>query len=156
MKRVYINFTEYDRSEWFSIKSVGTRFKESVQNFKKSLIESLEIGPDDCHLFSLVWCDLTTEDYDRLLKLPLNESMYSGEDYDFFKYLIETYDLYNQVVCEDDNSGNFEIINMYCEDHNLDFDDEDIYQEVCDLMWNDDIIYTRYIKKYVNTKFRLQ
>jgi hypothetical protein len=150
MKKVFINFTDYSNGEWTSIHYVGTDYQTSVQEFKKNLKESLSIGPDDQHSFNLVYVNLRNKDYDKLIELINSETDVN----DFMKYLIDEYDLYSKVVCCDDNSGNYEIINLYCEENNLDVDDDDVYQEVWDLFCgqNEDL-YNTYIDRYIESNF---
>lgn len=150
MKEVFINFTEYSRGEWFNIHYVGTDYETSVQEFKKNLKESLSIGPDDQHSFNLVYVNLKNKDYKKLIELVDSETDVD----DFMEYLIDEYDLYSNVVCYDDNSGNYEIVNLYCEDNDLDVEDDEVYQEVWDLFCGqDEDLYNTYIDKYIESNF---
>ena len=93
---------------------------------------------------------LKNKDYDRLLQVEQNESLYDSNIIEEFEtnYKFKT-------ICWDDHSGNLEIIRMYCEDNNLDYDDDDIYQDVRDLLWDDenDELYNIYIDKYIKKTF---
>lgn len=150
MKTVFINYTRYEHDEFIVIHHIGTDEDTSIQEFKKNLKDFLSFGPDDCHSFRLVQVDLKNKDYNRLMKLPLEDSL-EGDDHDFFVELSDDYDFDCNLVCYEDNSGNYEIVNMYCEDHNLDSDDDDVWDEVNDLLRDDEDLYETYINKYVES-----
>lgn len=150
MKKVFINYTDYSNGEWIDIHYIGTDLKESIEKFKENLKQSLSSGPDDQHTFYLVEVNLKNKDYDRLLQVEQNESLYDSNIIEEFEtnYKFKT-------ICWDDHSGNLEILRMYCEDNNLDYDDDDIYQDVRDLLWNEENeeLYNIYIDKYIKKTF---
>ena len=156
MKKVFIGFTSYDGNEWYSIDFVDTDYNNSVQQFRNNLKRNLESGPDDQHLFGLVYVNLKNKDYERLMKVQQGTSLYDGEDYELIEELYNDYGFDSKLVCYDDNSGNIEIVNMYCEDNNLDSDDEDVWEEVSDLLWNEDEqLYSDYLDKYLDKYFKI-
>lgn len=150
MKKVFINFTSYDGNEWVVIHHVGTDMTVSVQEFKKNLKRYLSIGPDDCHSFNLIEVSLKNKDYDRLMTITLQNEL-DEDDLEFFTKLEETYDF--EYICCDDNSGNYEIINLYCEDNNLDSEDDDVFEDVFELLMNDEKLYETYIDEYLDLNF---
>ena len=157
MKRVFINYVKYD-NEWISIDYIGSDLKTSVEVFKRNLVDYLESGPDDQYRFLLVCVDMTNKDYKTLTDLQMNCSLYldEDEDHEVFTSLSDKYNFEGRIVCQDDHSGNLEIIEMYCEDTNLDPDDEDVYEEVSDLLWyEDDDLYKEYLNKYVNKYYKV-
>ena len=152
MKKIFINYTRYEWDEWINIHYIGTDLDTSVQEFKKNLKESLSIGPDDCHSFNLVQVNLKNKDYERLMKIEL-ESDLDDEDLEFFVELSENYNFDSKLVCFDDNSGNIEIVNIYCNENNLDSEDDGVFEDVYELLMNDESLYDTYIDKYLNTTF---
>jgi hypothetical protein len=150
MKKVFINFTSYDGNEWVVIHHVGTDMTESVQEFKKNLKDYLSIGPDDCHSFNLIKVNLKNKDYDRLMTITLQNDL-DEDDLEFFTELEETYNF--DYICYDDHSGNYEIVKLYCEDNNLDSEDDDVFEDVFELLMNDEYLYETYINKYLDLNF---
>ncbi len=150
MKKVFINFTSYDGNEWVVIHHVGTDMTESVQEFKKNLKEYLSIGPDDCHSFNLIKVNLKNKDYDRLMTITLQTDL-DEDDLEFFTELEETYNF--DYICYDDHSGNYEIVKLYCEDNSLDSEDDDVFEDVFELLMNDEKLYETYIDKYLDLNF---
>lgn len=150
MKKVFINYTRYESDEWIVIHHIGTDVDTAVQEFKKNLKESLSIGPDDCHSFHLVEVNLRNKDYDRLMTIKLENDL-DEDDLEFFVELSENYDFDSKLVCFDDNSGNYEVIRMYCADNNLDPDDD--YEEACEAVFNNEQLYDEYLEKYVTENF---
>lgn len=150
MKKVFINFTSYDGNEWVVIHHVGTDMTESVQEFKKNLKDYLSIGPDDCHSFNLIKVNLKNKDYDRLMTITLQNDL-DEDDLEFFTELEETYDF--DYICYDDHSGNYEIVKLYCEDNSLDSEDDDVFEDVFELLMNDEDLYETYINKYLDLNF---
>jgi hypothetical protein len=150
MKKVFINFTSYDGNEWVVIHHVGTDMTESVQEFKKNLKDYLSIGPDDCHSFNLIKVNLKNKDYDRLMTITLQNEL-DEDDLEFFTELEETYDF--EYICYDDHSGNYEIVKLYCEDNSLDSEDDDVFEDVFELLMNDEKLYETYIDKYLDLNF---
>lgn len=152
MKKVFINYTRYECDEWVIIHHIGTDLTTSVQEFKKNLKESLSIGPDDCHSFNLVQVNLKNKDYERLMNIELENDL-DDEELEFFVELSENYNFNSKLVCWDDNSGNIEIVSIYCEDCNLDPEDDEVWDDVYDLLMNDEVLYETYIDKYLDTTF---
>mgnify|MGYP006923203558 CR=1 FL=1 len=150
MKKVFINFTSYDGNEWVVIHHVGTDMTESVQEFKKNLKDYLSIGPDDCHSFNLIKVNLKNKDYDRLMTITLQNEL-DEDDLEFFTELEETYNF--DYICYDDHSGNYEIVKLYCEDNSLDSEDDDVFEDVFELLMNDEDLYETYINKYLDLNF---
>jgi hypothetical protein len=150
MKKVFINFTSYDGNEWVVIHHVGTDMTESVQEFKKNLKDYLSIGPDDCHSFNLIKVNLKNKDYDRLMTITLQNEL-DEDDLEFFTELEETYNF--DYICYDDHSGNYEIVKLYCEDNSLDSEDDDVFEDVFELLMNDEKLYETYIDKYLDLNF---
>jgi hypothetical protein len=150
MKKVFINFTSYDGNEWVVIHHVGTDMTDSVQEFKKNLKDYLSIGPDDCHSFNLIKVNLKNKDYDRLMTITLQNDL-DEDDLEFFTELENTYDF--DYICYDDHSGNYEIVKLYCEDNNLDSEDDDVFEDVFELLMNDEKLYETYIDKYLDLNF---
>ena len=58
-----------------------------------------------------------------------------------------------KYVCYDDNSGNYEIVKLYCDDNNLDSNDDNVCDDVFELLMNDETLYDTYIDKYINKNF---
>lgn len=150
MKKVFINFTSYDGNEWVVIHHVGTDMTESVQEFKKNLKDYLSMGPDDCHSFNLIKVNIKNKDYDRLMTITLREEL-NEDDLEFFTELEETYNF--DYICYDDHSGNYEIVKLYCEDNSLDSEDDDVFEDVFELLMNDEKLYETYIDKYLDLNF---
>ena len=148
MKKVFINFTSYARNEWVVIHHVGNGYTTSTNAFKKNLKRSLAIGPDDCHSFNLVSVNLKDADYDRLMTIKLQEEL-NENDLEFFNRLEKKF----KYVCYDDNSGNYEIVKLYCDDNNLDSNDDNVCDDVFELLMNDETLYDTYIDKYINKNF---
>ena len=124
--------------------------------FRDNLKRNLESGPDDQHLFGLVYLNMSNKEYERLMKIKFGTSLYDGKQYEFIDELYNLYNFDSGLVCQDDNSGNIEIVNMYCEDNNLDPDDEDVWEEVSDLLWNEDEqLYSDYLDKYLDKYFKI-
>ena len=159
MKKVFIDYTSYSSDEWFTINYIGTDYVTSVQKFRENLKDSLECGPDDLHSFNLVYVNLRNKDYEKLMKLQQHNSFYYGEDeYNFIQYLIREYDLESdsKVICCDDNSGNLEMIRIYCEEHNLDYDDCDVWEQVSELLWEQDTkLGEEYLDKYLDKWYKI-
>lgn len=126
MKSVYIIYDRYEHDEWYSVYYLGTNYDKAVKNFKeKALPKFISYGPDDCHSFQLQHVFMSDYRYRQLRALvnakdkedELREFMI--EIYDEEEYEVET------IFFTDGCSDALEIIQLYCDENNLDYNNTD-------------------------------
>lgn len=89
--KVYIIYDRYENDEWFRVDYIGLDKSESNKKFKeKYLPEFLEYGPDDCHLYQLQEVEMTTEQYEQLLKW-YNDPKMSLECGPYYDFMCDVY-----------------------------------------------------------------
>lgn len=65
---VYLIVDRYEKAEFYDIFGNGiyTDLQQAQNDYEKALQEFKNIGPDDCHTFSLYQCDLNKQDMQEL------------------------------------------------------------------------------------------
>lgn len=146
---VYIAYDRYERDEWYALYGVETNKRRAIKKFlEEHLPDFLDYGPDDCHSFQLQKVVLTAREYKELLYLDEH-----GSDEDIKEFLMPIYDEddfeVETLYCTDGCTDNWEIFELYCEEIGVSKDDEDAYNEAQEKFFNDDTLYTEYMKKYI-------
>ena len=146
---VYITYDRYERDEWYSLYGVETNKRRAIKKFlEEYLPDFLDYGPDDCHSFQLQKVILTAREYKELLYLDEH-----GSDEDIKEFLMPIFDENDFEVetlfATDGCTDNWEIFKLYCEGIGVSEDDGDAYNEAQEKFFNDDTLYTEYMKKYI-------
>lgn len=146
---VYITYDRYEKDEWYSLYGVETNKRRAIKKFlEEYLPDFLDYGPDDCHSFQLQKVILTAKEYKKLLYL--NEH---GSDEEIKEFLMPIFDEddfeVETLFATDGCTDNWEIFKLYCEEIGVSEDDEDTYDKAQEKFFNDDALYTEYMKKYI-------
>ena len=161
--KVYITYDRYERDEWYNIYNVTTDKEEAIRHCKEvDLPDFIGYGPDDCHSFQLQEVDMTPEEYEQF-KSWVDDDSQSLENYgdrssDLFKKMYDYYDKvdepgYETLISTDGCTDNVDIIHYYGNQNGLDTEDDDVYYEVQEELFNDEDLYTKVLKDYINNTY---
>lgn len=161
--KVYITYDRYERDEWYNIYYVSTDRNESIRHcVEEDLVDFISYGPDDCHSFQLQEVNMTKRQYEQFTKwIEEDQGLedYGRESSDLYKFMYNLYDSSGVVgdtsviISTDGCSDNVDIIRWYCEKNGLDVDDDDIYYEVEDELFNDEELYLKTLKDYLKDTY---
>ncbi len=154
--KVYITYDRYEHDEWFNIYQITTKMSEVRKEYKKNLIDFISYGPDDCHSYQIQIVDLTKEEYE-LLKSHVDNTI--DDDDEFMELMIKIYDECrwchypdsNCLISTDGCSDNVDMVDFWIEYKGLDEDDRDQIEED---IYNDENLYQKVLKKYINNTYQ--
>ena len=158
--KIYITYDRYEHNEGFNIYHVSTNRNESIKHCKEvDLVEFISHGPDDCHSFQLQVIEMTKPEYEQFMKwFEEDQSLedYGDESSDLFNKMVEifensTWDDY--LISTNGCSDNDEIVHYYGSKKGLDTEDDDIYYEVQEELFNDDDLYEQELKDYIKNTY---
>jgi hypothetical protein len=162
--KVYIIYDRYERDEWFSIDYVGTDRNESIKKFKEECLpDFISYGPDDCHSYQLQEVEMTQEQYDTFTKwIKEGQSLenYGRESSDLFKFMVNLYDETGVVgntsvlLSTDGCSDYIDMIHFYGKSKGLDTEDDEVFEELQEELYNDEELYQKVLKKYIKKYYR--
>lgn len=156
--KVYVCYDCYDSSEWFDIYNVSLSKKDSIKHFKEEdLPNLLNYGPDDCHHFQLQEVKMSPQEYRNFMSLiqkddSLHNTIYEGELYDIMSNICDSYEniIFETTGCDD----NYEIQNLYMSTEHSDVEEEsDEYYELLDGFFEDEEMYEKYQKIYIEDNY---
>lgn len=150
--RVYITYDRYEHDEWLSIYTIETNKQRAIKKFKEEDLPSfLGYGPDDCHSFQLQKVEMSKSLYDNLLKW--NESSDKYDEENLKELLIAIFDEEEEFEVETlystDGSDNWDLLRFYASINGLDYDDDDVAEEIQEKLFNNDELYNEVLKKYI-------
>lgn len=162
--KVYITYDRYERDEWFSIYHISTSKPDSVKHCKEhDLFDFISYGPDDCHSFQLQEVVMTKKQYDQFMKWYTDgQSLenYGSESSELFNFMVELFDQTGVVgsrsrvlVSTDGCSDNYEVVHYYGSSKGLDTYDDDIFYEVQEELSDDEKLYEKVLKDYINHNY---
>lgn len=152
MKEIYITYDRYGRDEWYSVYHLGVNKKKAVQDFLHTSLPSfIRYGPDDCHAFQLQCVYMSDYQY-RKLRALVNANDKTAELTAFMtRIYAEAYET-ETLFFTDGCSDLTEIARLYCESHNMDFNnvaDSDAAWQALD---NDDV-FEEYLQQYIAKEY---
>ena len=150
--RVYITYDRYEHDEWLSIYTIETNKQRAIKKFKEEDLPSfLGYGPDDCHSFQLQKVEMSKSLYDNLLKW--NESSDKYDEENLKELLIAIFDEEEEFEVETlystDGSDNWDLLRFYASINGLDYDEDDVAEEIQEKLFNNDELYNEVLKKYI-------
>jgi hypothetical protein len=150
--RVYITYDRYEHDEWLSIYTIETNKQRAIKKFKEEDLPSfLGYGPDDCHSFQLQKVEMSKSLYDNLLKWNGSSDKYDEEN--LKELLIAIFDEEEEFEVETlystDGSDNWDLLRFYASINGLDYDDDDVAEEIQEKLFNNDELYNEVLKKYI-------
>lgn len=158
--KVYITYDRYERDEWYNIYHISTGKDESIKHCKeKDLVDFISYGPDDCHSFQLQEVEMTEEQYKTLMKwIEEDQSLenYGDRSSDFFKFMVELFDetgdveVLETIIFTDGCSDNVDIVHYYGNQKGLDTEDDDVYYDLSEELFDDEALYEKVLKDYIN------
>lgn len=158
--KVYITYDRYERDEWFNIFRVGTDREESIRLCKEQdLVDFISYGPDDCHSFQLQEIEMTQEEYDQFKKWveeDPNPENFGKSSSELFKFMVELFDSTgvmgddSVIISTDGCTDNVDVIHFYGKQKGLDTTDDDIYYDLEEELFNDEELYEKVLKEYIN------
>ena len=154
--RVYITYDRYEHDEWLSIYTIETNKQRAIKKFKEEDLPSfLGYGPDDCHSFQLQKVEMSKPLYDNLLKW--NESSDKYDEENLKELLIAIFDEEEEFEVETlystDGSDNWDLLRFYASINGLDYDDDDVAEEIQEKLFNNDELYNEVLKKYISLNY---
>lgn len=163
MMKVYITYDRYERDEWYNIYHVSTDRDESIKHCKEEdLVNFISYGPDDCHSFQLQEVEMTKKQYDTLMKwIEEDQSLenYGADSSDFFKFMVDLFDETgvvgntSTIISTDGCSDNNDIVHFYGSQKGLDTEDDDVYYDLEEELFNDEDLYEKVLKDYINKTY---
>lgn len=150
--KVYITYDRYEHNEWFYIYQVTHKLSEVIRDYKKNLKDFISYGPDDCHSYQIQIVNLPKERIENL-KTKDNYPIESGDD---LYYLMEA--IYKNCdfgpdtkncLLQTDGSDNFELVDFWIEENNLDPDEVDRDELESEIFDNVDL-YNEVLNKYID------
>lgn len=156
--KVYLTYDRYERNEWLSIYTIETNRQRAIKKFKEEDLPSfLGYGPDDCHSFQLQKLEMTKTLYNKLCYLNEHESEGNNSE-ELRELLISFYeedeDFYPETLYYTDGcSDNFELLRFYAEMCHLDYDDDEVAEEIQEKLWNNDELYDKVLKEYIRCNY---
>lgn len=161
--KVYITYDRYERDEWYNIYHVSTDREESIKHCKEEdLFNFISYGPDDCHSFQLQEVEMTEEQYNTLMKwIEEGQSLenYGESSSDLFKFMVDLFDKTgvagdtSRIISTDGCSDNVDIVHYYGSQKGLDTKDDDIYYELEEELFDDEDLYKKVLKDYINKTY---
>ena len=161
--KVYITYDRYERDEWYNIYYVTTDKEESIKHCKEEdLIDFISYGPDDCHSFQIQEVEMTTEEYKQFNSWVDDDSQslenYGDKSSDLFKKMYNYYDKlgepgYEVILSTDGCTDNVDLIHFYGTQNGLDTEDDEVYYEVQEELFNDEELYLKVLKDYINETY---
>ena len=154
--RVYITYDRYEHDEWLSIYTIETNKQRAIKKFKEEDLPSfLGYGPDDCHSFQLQKVEMSKSLYDNILKW--NESSDKYDEENLKELLIAIFDEEEEFEVETlystDGSDNWDLLRFYASINGLDYDDDDVAEEIQEKLFNNDELYNEVLKKYISLNY---
>ena len=161
--KVYITYDRYERDEWYNIYNVSTNRDEAIKHCKETdLPDFISYGPDDCHSFQLQEVEMTEEQYDAFMKwYEEDQSLenYGAKSSELFKFMVDIFDeaetvsSVNTIISTDGCTDNIDIVHYYGEVNGLDTEDDEVYYEVQEELFNDEDLYKRTLKDYIDANY---
>jgi hypothetical protein len=161
--KVYITYDRYERDEWYSIYHVTTDRDEAIKHCKEEdLVKFISYGPDDCHSFQLQEVEMTEEQYNTLMKWieeDVSLENYGEGSSDFFKFMVDLFDATGVVgnksviISTDGCSDNDDIVHYYGSLKGLDTKDDNIYYDLSEELFNDEVLYEKILKDYIDKNY---
>ena len=150
--KVYITYDRYEHNEWLSVYTIETNRQRAIKKFKEEDLPGfLGYGPDDCHSFQLQCVEMSKSLYNNLLKW--NESSERCDEKNLEELLIAIYgeeeDFEVETLYSTDGSDNWDLLRFYAEMNGLNYEDDDVAEEVQEKLWNNDELYNEVLKKYI-------
>ena len=157
--KVYITYDRYEHNEWFNIYQITTKMSEVRKEYKKNLIDFITYGPDDCHSYQIQIVDLTKEEFELIKNHIDNTVGYDDNDDDLMKLMEKIYDECrwcqytdtNCLLCTDGCSDYVDMVDFWIEYKGLDENDRD---QIEDDIYNDDTLFQKVLKKYINYTYQ--
>lgn len=161
--KVYITYDRYERDEWYNIYFISLNRDESIRHcIEEDLVDFISYGPDDCHSFQLQEVEMTKEQYNNFMRC-YNEDQslenYGDESSELFKIMVDIFDEtgvvgdVSTIISTDGCSDNVDIIHYYGNQKGLDTDDDDVYYDIEEELFNDDELYTKVLKDYIRDTY---
>ncbi len=149
---VYITYDRYEHNEWLSIYTIETNRQRAIKKFKEEDLPGfLGYGPDDCHSFQLQCVKMSKPLYEKLLKW--NESSEKCDEKNLEELLIAIYNEEEEFEVETlystDGSDNWDLLRFYASINGLDYDNDDVAEEIQEKLFNNDELYNEVLKKYI-------
>ena len=163
--KVYITYDRYERDEWYNIFHVTTDREESIKHCKEvDLPDFISYGPDDCHSFQIQEVEMTQEEYEQFKSWVDDDSQslenYGDESSDLFKKMYEYFDRLGDpkfrseiLLSTDGCSDNVDIVHFYGKQKGLDTTDDDIYYDLEEELFNDEELYDKVLKQYIEETY---
>ena len=161
--KVYITYDRYERDEWYNIYHITTDRDEAIKHCKeKDLFDFISYGPDDCHSFQLQEVEMTKEQYDTLttwINEKQNLEDCDKDSSDLFKFMVDLFDRTgvagdkSRIISTDGCSDNDDIVHFYGGLKGLDTKDDDIYYDLSEELFNDEALYEKILKEYINKTY---
>lgn len=160
--KVYVSYFRYDRNENYSIYDVSLDRDKSIEKYQDELLPNfLGYGPDDVSYLILKEVELSTSDYDELIRLSKIDEDYVREVIEFMTNKVHEED--GEEIFYVNGELNWDILNFFMTSGLYDLDsllgvntstlDEDDLQELCqERLWYDeeDNIFNSVLKDFLN------
>lgn len=163
--KVYITYDRYERDEWYNIYHVTTDKEESIKHCKEEdLPNFISYGPDDYHSFQIQEVEMTQEEYEQFKSWVDDDSQslenYGDKSSDLFKKMYEYFDRLGDpkyrseiILSTDGCSDNVDIVHFYGKQKGLDTSDDNIYYDIEEELFNDEELYKKVLKDYINNTY---
>lgn len=163
--KVYITYDRYERDEWYNIFYASTDREESIKHCKEvDLPNFISYGPDDCHSFQIQEVEMTQEEYEQFKSWMEDDSQslenYGDKSSDLFKKMYEYFDRLGDpkyrseiILSTDGCSDNVDIVHFYGKQKGLDTTDDDIYYDLEEEIFNDEELYDKVLKQYIEETY---
>jgi hypothetical protein len=157
--KVYITYDRYENDEWYNIYYVSTNERESIKHcLEKDLVDFISYGPDDCHSFQLQEVEMTKKQYDQFTKwIEEDQSLedYGSKSSDLYNFMVELYDCTgvvddtNTIISTDGCTDCVDVVHYYGNQLGLDTEDDEVYYEVQEKLYEDDELFDKILKEYI-------
>ena len=160
--KVYITYDRYEHDEWFNVFQITDSLDEVRKDYKKNLIDFISYGPDDCHSYQIQVVDMGKADYDHLKELILNQED-TIEDGELYNIMVNIYNdcrwthypNSNCLLSTDGCSDNVDVVKFYMEENGLDPEDDDLYYENEEELFDNNALYQEMLAKYIDTTYQI-
>ena len=161
--KVYITYDRYERDEWYNIFFVTTDRNEAIKHCKEvDLPDFISYGPDDCHSFQLQEVEMAPEEYEQFKSWVEDDSQslenLGNGSSELFKKMYNYYDKidepgYETLISTDGCTDNVDLIHFYGRQKGLDTKDSEVYYEVQEELFEDEELYKKVLKDYINETY---